>query len=638
MNRPWKIWLVFALCAAVMLAVIGWVSWTALKLDRAQARAQAEAELEGNIRLALWRMDSMLGPLLAQESARPYAAYRPFHPVEGIYSKALRPLGEVVAASPLLTQVSTNILLHFQFDPRGQLTSPQVPTGKERELAEGQFTTRERIELAAARLRGFERLMAQRQVSPPGQNQRQNSFYNRSGSASGGGSKPANLSNKDVLFGNAPRPEEGASILNRSAGPVVNPALQMENEAPEKASKKTVTAQKQSSLNKEELQKRAQSVQQNYDLNVRNTMANVVMEKGGGVAEGLFKAVWFGDSLVLVRRVAVGGQEYVQGCWLDWPGIRASLLDVVKDLLPAARLEPVNGNLNEEPARILATLPLRLIPDPALAEVGAVTSPILFALLLAWGCVIVAGVAVGVLLHGTLSLSERRAAFVSAVTHELRTPLTTFKMYSEMLAGGMVPDEAKRQTYLSTLCAEANRLNHLVENVLAYARLERGSARSRIEKVTFGELIERAKPRLVQRAEQAGMKLQEDIDPGALNTVVQVDVGVVEQILFNLVDNACKYAAPGASEKIIYLEALPENGSRQALLRVRDHGQGISAEAARRLFRPFSKSAHEAARTASGVGLGLALCRRLSRSLGGDLRFNSPAAGGAAFELLLPVA
>jgi K+-sensing histidine kinase KdpD len=109
----------------------------------------------------------------------------------------------------------------------------------------------------------------------------------------------------------------------------------------------------------------------------------------------------------------------------------------------------------------------------------------------------------------------------------------------------------------------------------------------------------------------------------------------VEQILFNLVDNACKYAAPTATEKKLHLEALPDG--KFAMLRVRDHGQGISAEGARRLFRPFSKSAHEAAHTAPGVGLGLALCRRLSRSMGGDLRLDRLVQNGACFVLTLPI-
>src|SRR5207244_12746818 len=131
--------------------------------------------------------------------------------------------------------------------------------------------------------------------------------------------------------------------------------------------------------------------------------------------------------------------------------------------------------------------------------------------------------------------------------------------------------------------------------------------------------------------EQANMPISVDSASEALNATVHVDVSVIEQILFNLVDNACKYAAPSATERVIHLEAL--SAGKSAMLRVRDHGQGISAEAARRLFQPFSKSANEAARSAPGVGLGLALCRRLSRSMGGELRLTPQIRDGACFEL-----
>lgn len=148
--------------------------------------------------------------------------------------------------------------------------------------------------------------------------------------------------------------------------------------------------------------------------------------------------------------------------------------------------------------------------------------------------------------------------------------------------------------------------------------------------------LDRVRPRLLQRVEQVGLRFVVDSEKAALRTVVHVDVSAVEQIIFNLVDNACKYAAPGATEKIIHLEALP-NG-KFAMLRVRDHGQGITRQEAKKLFRPFSKSAHEAAHSAPGVGLGLALCRRLSRSLGGDLRLDESVKNGACFELRLPIA
>ena len=109
----------------------------------------------------------------------------------------------------------------------------------------------------------------------------------------------------------------------------------------------------------------------------------------------------------------------------------------------------------------------------------------------------------------------------------------------------------------------------------------------------------------------------------------------VEQILFNLVDNACKYAAR-AEKKSVELDA--RLAGRRLRLRVRDHGPGLSAKQRRRLFQPFRKSADEAAGTAPGVGLGLALSRRLARDMGGDLQLDEMAAGGAAFVLSLPVA
>ena len=95
--------------------------------------------------------------------------------------------------------------------------------------------------------------------------------------------------------------------------------------------------------------------------------------------------------------------------------------------------------------------------------------------------------AVGFLLMGAISLSQRRAAFISSVTHELRTPLTTFRMYTEMLVEGMASDPAKQSQYHRTLYRESDRLVHLVENVLSYARLVRPEHESAGKKCGFGK-------------------------------------------------------------------------------------------------------------------------------------------------------
>jgi signal transduction histidine kinase len=357
------------------------------------------------------------------------------------------------------------------------------------------------------------------------------------------------------------------------------------------------------------------------------------------VREGVFQPLWINGLLLLVRRVSISGEDYAQGCWLDWDELRPWLLDSVGDLLPNASLEPADAaTLVDGGERRLAGLPIRLVASPGRDMVTPRSPQIWMPLAAAWACVILAAVAVGMVLFGTVALSERRAAFVSAVTHELRTPLTTFRLYTEMLAGGMVRNAEKRQGYLATLHTEALRLGHLVENVLAYARLERNRAPICRERIGLPDFLARVADRFKERAEQAGMELVVEaaaIDrsdgPESASHALRVDAQALEQILFNLIDNACKYAQTSTDRRI----HLRVNQVAQAIeFQVRDHGPGLGPAEHRRLFRPFHKSAREAADTAPGVGLGLALSRRLARAIGGKLRL-TPCDDGACFTLTL---
>ena len=170
-----------------------------------------------------------------------------------------------------------------------------------------------------------------------------------------------------------------------------------------------------------------------------------------------------------------------------------------------------------------------------------------------------------------------------------------------MLAKGMIREEDKQRSYLQTMRAEADRLGYLVENVLAYSRIERGRARGHVVTLPVNELIERVRRRLSERAEQAGMRLCVEAGGGEA-VVVRADPSVVEQILFNLVDNACKYAVSGV-DRSIEIEA-GRRGGGAVISCFADHGPGIGVDDRRRLFRPFSKSARAAAESARGWGSG----------------------------------
>jgi signal transduction histidine kinase len=591
----------FAGCLAVGLAAMGWVSLTAVRLEQAEAKASRLSAVEENVRLALWRMDSALAPLVAQESARPAAAYSSFLPVGGGAQRPGGPRGELLLPSPLLAEPLPYVLAHFQFEPDGRLNSPRVPPAAQRRLAVPRFLSEEAVWKAEQQL-----------------------------------AQVAALTDREQLIDMLP------SQPSAPAEPVFSPLPQLPAE--QAAQQWAVQQKRQTELQnfgrgQVEFSERNRAVTANANVQFHGKhieqALNAWQERSIRPTDAvgvLMTPLWIEGRLLLARRIAVGDRECVQGCLLDWPAMQAWLLGSVDDLLPQAGLEPLPPAEAESGAHRLAALPVRLLSGPLPPGIEPLRRPVHLALVVAWGGMLLAATAVALLLAGAVRLGQRRAAFVSAVTHELRTPLTTFHMYTEMLAEGMVP-EPERQEYLRTLRREAARLTHMVENVLAYARLERGRRGGPVEPVSVRQIVEPIGGRLAERAAQAGMQWVVEADGQALDAVVLANPSVVEQILFNLVDNACKYAA-GAADKRIHLAI--ERRGEAVHVRVWDHGPGIARPAARRLFRPFLKSAREAADSAPGIGLGLALSRRLARGMGARLQLDGPQGQGACFTLVLP--
>jgi signal transduction histidine kinase len=606
MIRPWQVWLAFALGAAVVLGAIGWASWTAVHLDRAKADALRKGALEENVRLALWRMDSSLSSLVAQENGRPYFLYTPFYPAERAYTRMFAELqsSEVLIPSPLLTFESPDVRLHFQISPDGGFCSPQVPTANMRDLAEVKFSKSERIEAAAALLSQLRKRV-----------------------------KFADLAAR--LPQGALRSSLAAARLPPSPRPQVQSDEQEEPAAQQLATRYQSSSQTRISQNEQRVRQDAQVMLNTQAVDNPNWFQTETIN------EGFLQPLWLDGELILARRVHADGKTWFQGCWLDWPRIQTNLLATVRDLLPDARLEPVAAPLAADDTHLLTALPVRLLPGALTPGRTNGVTPVQLSLIVAWLALLAAAVVVALVLWQALALSERRGAFVSAVTHELRTPLTTFRLYTELLAeGDRVPAE-KRRAYVETLRREADRLGHLVENVLSYARLERKRTGGRLQDIALAALLDRTRARLADRAAQAGMTLEVDTSPspggrgqgegdGAL---IRVDPEAAEQILFNLVDNACKYAA-AAQDKTIRIAASIDGDGPRAQISVRDFGPGLRDS--RRLFQPFSRAAQEAAGNAPGVGLGLALSRRLARAMGGDLTWDHSVADGARFVLTLP--
>jgi len=250
------------------------------------------------------------------------------------------------------------------------------------------------------------------------------------------------------------------------------------------------------------------------------------------------------------------------------------------------------------------------------------------------GGLVAAILAGGALLMRQARRSEEEAAqktsFVANVSHEFKTPLTTIRLYSELLEQGRVADAEKRSDYLRTIGRETQRLSRLVNNVLDFSRLEQGRKRfDRVEldlTATLMHVLDIQTPRLAE----AGLELRQTLPEDAVR--VMADRDAFEQILLNLLDNACKYGASGGEVSV----SLATRSHGGAEVRVADRGPGVPASHRGRIFEKFHRVDDTLTADKGGAGLGLSIARQLARGLGGDLCYADRAGGGAEFILELP--
>jgi signal transduction histidine kinase len=590
-----------------------------MKLEKSREAAIRDSDKQERTRLAMWRVDFAASGLVIRENVRPPEEFRSYSPA---WNELSNELGQESLPSPLLKETPVGIHLHFELDSQGNLSSPQNPIGANWALAAPHLSP---PSVAPARSHFSKLRSLLGQVTTPDL-----AKYCLVPLAS------QNIGSVDTNWAALNGLAQSQEALQQSAS---SPASSGDIEIPSQsvvqgklASRNQQSAQMQQAYNQQEADSRSRILKGNTGVQKRQATPT------GPQSIAPFTGYWIGEELILTRLVKSGGSSVTQGIWLNWPHLKREWEQLIADILPDGRFEAVHlpsGTPAESRFLNLASLPVRLnpgsFPDAVLPGAGNAR----FTLIASWIAAGVAAFALALLLFRTISLSERRATFVSAVTHEMRTPLTTFRLYTEMLAKDMIPDPDSRRAYLETLHQEAGRLNHLIENVLSFARLERGSARSRVETHAVAAQLDRIAPRLTQRASEAGLELQIHVPPEAQELAWQVDVTSLEQILLNLTDNAAKYAPATKGSNKLELTVSVQGPKIQ--LHLRDYGPGIAAKAAKRIFTPFHKSADDAAQSAPGVGLGLSLSRRLARQMGGDLRCAVPKGPGAEFILELPI-
>jgi two-component system sensor histidine kinase KdpD len=218
-----------------------------------------------------------------------------------------------------------------------------------------------------------------------------------------------------------------------------------------------------------------------------------------------------------------------------------------------------------------------------------------------------------------------RNALLSSVSHDLRTPLTVIKgTVTALIEGGSDMSPARQRENLETISTEASRLNRLFRNLLDITSLEAGTVRVRKEWQLLEEVIGVALDRLEEQLEERKVEIR--IEPEA--ALAPLDATLIEQVLINLIENATKYTAPSSP-----IEITTRRSENEVAVSVSDCGPGVPEGELEAIFEKF----HRATQSATGMGLGLTICRGIVSAHGGQIACMNRDGGGATFEFTLPL-
>lgn len=222
-----------------------------------------------------------------------------------------------------------------------------------------------------------------------------------------------------------------------------------------------------------------------------------------------------------------------------------------------------------------------------------------------------------------------RSALLTSISHDLRTPLASILGSASSLANHSAELDGEVQTaLLRTIQEEAERLNRFIGNLLDMTKLESGSLAPQTSLMDISDLVGAT----LQRAQKilAGHIVKIDLAAGL--PMLGVDMVLMEQVLFNLLDNGAKYAPQGST---ITVRARQE--ADQVALEVIDEGEGIPEADQERIFDKFFR-VHRTDRQRAGTGLGLAICRGFVEAMGGTIiAVNRSDRTGAVFIIRFPI-
>ncbi len=227
-------------------------------------------------------------------------------------------------------------------------------------------------------------------------------------------------------------------------------------------------------------------------------------------------------------------------------------------------------------------------------------------------------------------LENTRKDFVANVSHELKTPITSIKGFVETLREGAVNDSENARRFLNIISKQTDRLNAIVEDLLALSRIEQYSSQSQIalENMNVCEVLKNSADQCLTELGDQKIPVNVVCDP---NLKIKVNSHLLEQAIVNLIQNALKY---GRTEKGVEVRGGVEN--EEPFVCVQDWGRGIPSEHHERLFERFYRVDKSRNRDSGGTGLGLAIVKHIAQAHGGRVAVRSFPNKGSSFYIFFP--
>ena len=227
------------------------------------------------------------------------------------------------------------------------------------------------------------------------------------------------------------------------------------------------------------------------------------------------------------------------------------------------------------------------------------------------------------------NIDQMRNDFISNASHELKTPLSAMKILIESLLHQESPDPATTRDFLGDINQEIDRLSAIVGDLLTIVRFDSRSEKLQMEPIALDELMFDTLGRLNPVADRAGITVEPSCDELCF---VSGDPVKLQQVIYNLVDNAIKYTPRGGN---VWVNLFTSRG--RAVLEVKDNGIGIPKESLPHLFERFYRVDKARSRSTGGTGLGLSIVQSIVHLHGGDIEVESEENVGTTFRVYLPL-